>query len=60
MLHAITQDTAWHTDRTKIGLSLLSNEGEEVNQILTSHSAQNLIEVTLMVDSTIKLGRLLR
>ena len=44
MLHAITQDTAWHTDRTKIGLSLLSNEGEEVNQILTSHSAQNLIE----------------
>lgn len=44
MLHTITQDTAWHTDRTKIGLSLLSNEGEDVNQILTSHSAQNLIE----------------
>lgn len=44
ILYAVTQDAAWHTDKTKIGLSLLSNEGEDVNQILTSHSDQNIIE----------------
>lgn len=44
ILYAVTQDAAWHNDRTKIGLSLLSNEGEDVNRILTSHSEQNIIE----------------
>ena len=44
ILTELTQDAAWHSDRTKVGLSLLSNEGEDVNQILTAYSIQNLIE----------------
>ena len=44
MLHTLTQNTAWRSDRTKIGLSLFSNNGEDVNRILTCHSEQNIIE----------------
>ena len=44
ILRELTQDAAWHSDRTKVGLSLLANEGEDVNQILTTHSRKNLIE----------------
>lgn len=44
ILIKLTQDAAWHSDKTKVGLSLLSNDGEDVNQILKAHSTQNLIE----------------
>lgn len=43
-LSLITQNAAWTSDATKLGLSLFSNDGENVNTILSSHAEHNLIE----------------
>ena len=44
ILDKLTQNTAWTSDRTKLGLALFSNAGEAVNTILSSHYDNNVIE----------------
>lgn len=44
ILNKLTQDSAWTSDQTKLGLALFSNEGEDVNNILTIHSNSNVLE----------------
>ena len=44
ILNKLTQDSAWTSDQTKLGLALFSNEGENVNNILTIHSNSNGLE----------------
>ena len=44
LLNKLTEDAAWTSDKTKLGLSLFVNEGEDVNTILSNHSEQNCIE----------------
>lgn len=44
ILAKLTQNAAWKSDKTKLGLALLSNEGEDVNTILSSHSEHCVIE----------------
>ncbi len=44
ILDKLTQDAAWTSDKTKLGLSLFRNEDENVNNILTSHSNSSVIE----------------
>lgn len=40
----LTQNAAWTSDRTKLGLALFSNDGEDVNRILSCHSGSNIVE----------------
>ena len=40
----LTQNAAWTSDRTKLGLALFSNDGEEINRILSCHSGNNIVE----------------
>ena len=42
-IELLTQNAAWTSDATKLGLSLFSNDGENVNTILSSHAEHNLI-----------------
>lgn len=44
ILDKLTQNAAWTSDRTKLGLALFSNAGEAVNTILSSHYDNNVIE----------------
>ena len=44
ILDKLTQNAAWTSDRTKLGLALFSNAGEAVNTILSSHYDSNVIE----------------
>lgn len=44
-LQKLTQDAVWtHPNKTKLGLALFSNAGEQVNDILTAHSNTCVIE----------------
>lgn len=43
-LSKLTQNAAWTSDRTKLGLALFSNDGEDVNRILSNHSGHFVIE----------------
>lgn len=40
----LTQNAVWTSDKTKLGLALFSNAGENVNEILSCHSKNNIIE----------------
>ena len=40
----LTQEIAWKSDNTKLGLSLFANREEDINTILTNHSEHNCIE----------------
>lgn len=40
----LTQNAAWKSDKTKLGLALFSNAGENVNKILSCHSENFVIE----------------
>ena len=40
----LTQDTAWKSNKTKLGLSLFANNEEEINTILKNHSEHSCIE----------------
>lgn len=44
ILSKLTQNAAWTSDRTKLGLALFSNDGEDVNRILSNHSGHFVIE----------------
>ena len=44
ILCKLTQNAAWTSDRTKLGLALFSNDGEDVNRILSNHSGHFVIE----------------
>lgn len=44
LLSKLTQNMAWTSERTKWGLALFSNAGENVNDILTCHSRLCCIE----------------
>lgn len=44
VLNKLTQDAAWTSEKTKLGLALFTNNVEEANTILTSHSNSNIIE----------------
>lgn len=44
ILSKLTQNAAWTSDRTKLGLALFSNDGEDVNRILSNHSDHFVIE----------------
>lgn len=44
ILNKLTQNAAWTSDRTKLGLALFSNDGEDVNRILLNHSGHFVIE----------------
>lgn len=44
LISNLTQAQAWTSDKTKLGLALFSNEGQEINTILTSHSDTYTIE----------------
>ena len=44
ILNKLTQDAAWTSEKTKLGLALFTNSGEDTNTILTSHSNNNIIE----------------
>ena len=44
ILSKLTQNAAWTSDRTKLGLALFSNDGEAVNRILSSHAEHFVIE----------------
>lgn len=44
ILNKLTQNSAWTSEKTKLGLALFTNNGEEANTILTSHSNSNIIE----------------
>jgi len=37
----LTQEIAWKSDNTKLGLSLFANREEDINTILTNHSGHN-------------------
>lgn len=40
----LTQDTAWKSGKTKLGLALFANNEDEINTILKNHSAHSCIE----------------
>ena len=44
ILNKLTQNSAWTSEKTKLGLALFTNNGEEANTILASHSNSNIIE----------------
>ncbi len=44
ILNKLTQNSAWTSEKTKLGLALFTNNGEEANTILTSHSNSDIIE----------------
>lgn len=44
VLQKLTQNTVWTHNKTKLGLTLFSNEGQGVNDILSSHSERFVIE----------------
>lgn len=44
ILNKLTQNAAWTSGKTKLGLALFTNLREEANTILTSHSNSNIIE----------------
>lgn len=44
VLIKLTQNSVWTTKQTKLGLALFSNDSEDINDILTCHSNNNVIE----------------
>lgn len=44
ILNKLTQNAAWTSEKTKLGLALFANLGEEANTVLTSHSESFVIE----------------
>lgn len=44
ILNKLTQNSAWTSEKTKLGLALFTNNGEEANTILTSHSNSYIVE----------------
>lgn len=44
LISKLTQNAAWTSDKTKVGLSLFANAEEEINTILSNHSANYCIE----------------
>lgn len=44
ILNKLTQNAAWTSEKTKLGLALFSNDGEAVNSILSSHAEHFVIE----------------